>query len=95
MTASAKKAQETKKLIEYVNSQQTKQTSNLASFILSNYVINYDTTLLNSNNNKTVDRPIENRELTIDKVKHPEHEKWLAKEIDRLKEADSFRELDL
>lgn len=95
------KQEENKKLTEWLNSQQTNNQPNnkfnsLADFILSNLsLINYNTILLSSNNNKTIDRPIENAELSICDLRHPEHEEWFNSELERLEKLDKFRELDI
>jgi len=87
------KEQEHKKLTEYINQQEQNKHNSLAEFLLS--LVSYDNIVVNTVNTKEiVDRPIENTELTIDNVKHPNHESWLNSEIERLEKADTFRKLN-
>jgi hypothetical protein len=66
---------------------------------LFSYLVNSNklTNCSSSNSNNTInknDSDLENRELSIMNVKHPEHETWLNSEIERLEKADNFREID-
>lgn len=90
------KQQEHKKIMDYINKQEQKQTNKLAEFILTKLLnsINIDT-ILSNYNNKTVDTPSNNKQLEIENVKHPQHKEWLNSELERLEKLDNFRELDI
>ena len=73
-----------------------KPTVQPSAQLFSNQVLltNSNTVNLSSDNRTSKnDYDIENTELTIDNIKHPQHNEWLNSELERLEKADKFKEL--
>jgi hypothetical protein len=69
------------------------------------YTTNLLSTITNSNNSNNSNNTctgqdcfnvkIEEKELSIMNIKHPQHKQWLNAELERLEKADKFKEIDV